>query len=230
MELATIMMYVLGLGAVLGALGLVVAKHPIHGALSLLLTMMSLAGIYALLGAHLIAALQIIIYAGAIIILVVYVIMLLDPVGSDSAGTYRRSGLMALPFLLLLLFAMVSAISGLDEATARDRLVDGALVCPADAPCESLCEDGKDGDADGLSDCADPDCGAHRACYGTVKAVGTTLLGRYVLPFEVSSILLLAGIVGAVLLTAPKPEDMERVVAAPAWDLSDDDDDDDEQS
>jgi NADH-quinone oxidoreductase subunit J len=221
MELATIMMYLLCLSAVLGGIGLVVAKHPIHGAVSLLMSMISLAGIYALLGAHLIAALQIIIYAGAIIILVVYVIMLLDPVGSDSAGSFRKSGIIGIPLVLLLLFVLVGTVSDLDPAASGIALVDGAIACPSGIPCEASCEDGKDNDADGLTDCADPDCGSHRACYGTVKAVGTTLLGRYVLPFEVSSILLLAGIVGAVLLTAPKPEEMERLIAAPATDLSD---------
>jgi len=222
MELSTIMMYVLSLTAVLGGLGLVVAKHPIHGAVSLLMTMMSLAGIYALLSAHLIAALQIIIYAGAIIILVVYVIMLLDPPGSGSAGTFRKSGLIALPLLVLLLFPMVEAVSGLDEATAKTAMVEGVVACPPGVACEASCADGEDSDGDGLTDCADPDCGSHQVCYGTVKAVGTTLLGRYVLPFEVSSILLLAGIVGAVLLTGPKPEELERPVAAPATDVTDD--------
>ena len=221
MELSTIMMYLLCLSAVLGGIGLVVAKHPIRGAVSLLMTMMSLAGIYALLSAHLIAVLQIIIYAGAIIILVVYVIMLLDPPGSDSAGGFRKSGLIALPLLLLLLFPMVEAVSGLDEATAKSAIIEGVVTCPPGVACEAQCEDGKDSDGDGLTDCADPDCGSHQACYGTVKAVGSSLLGRYVLPFEVSSILLLAGIVGAVLLTAPKPEELQRPVAVPATDVTD---------
>jgi hypothetical protein len=147
--------------------------------------------------------------------------MLLDPVGSDSAGSFRKSGMIGIPLVLLLLFAMVGTVSGLDAEASGIALVDGAMACPSGVPCEASCEDGQDNDEDGLTDCADPDCGSHRVCYGTVKAVGTTLLGRYVLPFEVSSILLLVGIVGAVLLTAPKPEEMERLIAAPATDLAD---------
>jgi len=218
MELATIMMYVFSVFAVVGGVGLVIAKHPIHGAISLLMSMMCLAGIYALLGAHLIAALQIIIYAGAIIILVVYVIMLLDVVGSDSAGVYRKAGLVALPLLALLVLPLVQSVAGLGEAAA---LADGKVVCAPGSVCEQVCGDDQDNDGDGLTDCADPDCGSQKVCYGTVKAVGASLLGRYVLPFEISSILLLIGIVGAVLLTAPKPEELERAVAAPAVDATD---------
>jgi len=219
MELATIMMYAFCVCAVAGGVGLVVARHPIHGAVSLLMSMLCLAGVYALLGAHLIAALQIIIYAGAIIILVVYVIMLLDVVGSNSGGFYRKAGLAAVPLLALLVLPLVQSVAGVGDAGGK-QLLDGPVVCAAGTQCE-LCGDDKDNDGDGLSDCADPDCGSHTVCYGTVKAVGSSLLGRYVLPFEISSILLLAGIVGAVLLTAPKPEELERPVPAPAVDASD---------
>jgi len=221
MELATIMMYVFCVCAVAGGVGLVVAKHPIHGALSLLMSMLCLAGVYALLGAHLIAVLQIIIYAGAIIILVVYVIMLLDVVGSDSAGFYRKAGLAVIPLLALLVFPLVQSVAGVGDKGNREA-AEGGVGCEEGKLCETLCDDDKDNDGDGLRDCADPNCGSQPACYGTVKAVGSSLLGRYVLPFEISSILLLAGIVGAVLLTAPKPEELERPVGAPAVDATDD--------
>ena len=220
MELATIMMYLFCLLAMAGGVGLVLARHPIHGAISLLTAMMSLAGVYALLGAHLVAVLQIIIYAGAIIILVVYVIMLLDVVGSDSAGFYRKTGLVALPLLAVLALLLAQGVTGIGGSA--EKLVDGAITCPEGTPCETGCRDDSDNDGDGLTDCADPDCGSHTACYGTVKAVGISLLGRYVLPFEMSSILLLVGIIGAVLLTGAKPEDMERSVPAPAVDVTDD--------
>jgi NADH:ubiquinone oxidoreductase subunit 6 (subunit J) len=64
-----------------------------------------------------------------------------------------------------------------------------------------------------MTDCGDTDCGADDACFGTVEAVGAQLLGPYVLPFEVSSVLLLAGIVGAVLLTGRRPKESD---AAPS--------------
>jgi NADH-quinone oxidoreductase subunit J len=64
--------------AVAGAVSLIVAREPIHSALSLILVMMALAVLYLLLGAEFIAAVQIIVYAGAIMVLFVFVIMLLN--------------------------------------------------------------------------------------------------------------------------------------------------------
>jgi NADH-quinone oxidoreductase subunit J len=72
------MFYLLGFGAVLAALLMVTSKKPVAAAMSLILTMFMLAGIYVLLDAHLIAALQIIVYAGAIMVLFLFVIMLLN--------------------------------------------------------------------------------------------------------------------------------------------------------
>ena len=64
--------------AVLGALSLILQRHPIHSALSLIVVMVALAALYLLLGAEFIAAVQIIVYAGAIMVLFVFVIMLLN--------------------------------------------------------------------------------------------------------------------------------------------------------
>ncbi len=64
--------------AVVGALGLVLSRHPMNGAMSLVVTMISLAGIYALLSAKLIFVLQMIVYAGAIMSLILFIIMFLN--------------------------------------------------------------------------------------------------------------------------------------------------------
>lgn len=64
--------------AVLGAAGLVVFRHPMNGAMSFVITLISLAGLYALLSAKLIFALQLIVYAGAIMSLIVFIIMFLN--------------------------------------------------------------------------------------------------------------------------------------------------------
>ncbi|MGI6639656.1 MAG: NADH-quinone oxidoreductase subunit J [Desulfobulbus sp.] len=64
--------------SVLGALGLIIFRHPMNGAMSFLVTLVSLAGLYALLSAKLLFALQLIVYAGAIMSLVVFVIMFLN--------------------------------------------------------------------------------------------------------------------------------------------------------
>ncbi len=64
--------------SVLGAVGLIVFRHPMNGAMSFLVTLISLAGLYALLSAKLIFALQLIVYAGAIMSLIVFIIMFLN--------------------------------------------------------------------------------------------------------------------------------------------------------
>ena len=69
--------------AVLGAAGLVLFRHPMNGAMSFVITLISLAGLYALLSAKLIFALQLIVYAGAIMSLIVFIIMFLNIQPSD---------------------------------------------------------------------------------------------------------------------------------------------------
>lgn len=64
--------------AVLGATGLVLFRHPMNGAMSFVVTLISLAGMYALLSAKLIFALQLIVYAGAIMSLIIFIIMFLN--------------------------------------------------------------------------------------------------------------------------------------------------------
>src|SRR3990167_6846809 len=73
-----LMFYIIGGVAVLSALIMVTNKKPVSAAMSLIVVMFCLAGIYVILDAHLIAALQIIVYAGAIMVLFLFVIMLLN--------------------------------------------------------------------------------------------------------------------------------------------------------
>lgn len=73
-----LMFYIFATGAVISALIMVTNKKPVSAAFSLIVTMFCLAGLYVLLDAHLIAALQIIVYAGAIMVLFLFVIMLLN--------------------------------------------------------------------------------------------------------------------------------------------------------
>ena len=90
--------------AALGGAGLMlVLRHPMHVALALVATMLSLAGVYALLGAHAIAIFQVLIYVGAVMVFMVYVIILLD---ARDASLARRFSWLAVPgavgFVLLL--------------------------------------------------------------------------------------------------------------------------------
>jgi len=76
--LATYLFFGLAMLAVLGALGLILFKHPMNGAMSFVVTLISLAGLYALLSAKLIFAIQLIVYAGAIMSLILFIIMFLN--------------------------------------------------------------------------------------------------------------------------------------------------------
>ena len=95
--------------AVIGAVSLVFQKHPIHSALSLIVVMVALAGLYLLMGAEFVAAVQIIVYGGAIMVLFVFVIMLLNAGAEEHTSISKMAGA---PGLLL-----VIALAGLVAAT-----------------------------------------------------------------------------------------------------------------
>ena len=119
MSLPFIVFFVCALMAVGGALMLILAREPIHSALSLVLVMISLAVLYLLLGAEFIAAVQIIVYAGAIMVLFVFVIMLLNAgieERTDFSKLAKYAGLPLGMFLLLeLAHWMAHSVIGRDD-------------------------------------------------------------------------------------------------------------------
>jgi NADH-quinone oxidoreductase subunit J len=104
-----VVFFVLAALAVIGAVSLILQKHPIHGALSLIVVMIALAGLYLLLGAEFVAAVQIIVYGGAIMVLFVFVIMLLNAGVEEHTSISKMAGA---PGLLL-----VVALAGFVAAT-----------------------------------------------------------------------------------------------------------------
>jgi NADH-quinone oxidoreductase subunit J len=144
-------------------INLVVQTHPIASALSLIGVMGSLAVLYLLLGGEFIAAAQVIVYAGAIMVLFVFVIMLLNA-GAESA-TFQVSRFVKY-FGALLLVAFLGLIS---------FIIQGALPRSGDVIF-----------------------GAFQG--GTALEVGRKLFTTYLLPFEVTSVLILIAIVGAIVL------------------------------
>ena len=91
-NLETLLLAVFGVCALIGAALMLVLREPMRVALALISTMVFLGGIYGLLGVHFIAAFQVLIYVGAVMVFIVYVIMLLDP--RDSAVGQRYSSLL----------------------------------------------------------------------------------------------------------------------------------------
>ena len=153
--------WILAIPLVATAAGVVIAKNPVHAAMSLVAAFFFLAGIYVLLGAHLIAFLQVLVYAGAVMVLFLFVIMLIS-LGDEHLLEERYRGMQLLGAVGALGVVAVLAWAILDVS----RAAPGPL--PAD--------------------------------FGTVKAVGQVLYTHFLLPFEATSLLLLAAIVGAVVV------------------------------
>jgi NADH-quinone oxidoreductase subunit J len=122
-----LMFSILGVGAVVSALIMVTSRKPVTAAMSLIVTMLCLAGLYVLLEAHLIAALQIIVYAGAIMVLFLFVIMLLNLQEKEGrlAGQAILVQLVAVLLVGLLFLSMVNvdkldgSLSALGDVAAQ---------------------------------------------------------------------------------------------------------------
>jgi NADH-quinone oxidoreductase subunit J len=91
------MFLVLAAVTVAGAVSLILQRHPIHSALSLIVVMVALAGLYLLQGAEFVAAVQIIVYAGAIMVLFVFVIMLLNAGEEERSNVSRLARFVGVP-------------------------------------------------------------------------------------------------------------------------------------
>ena len=103
MTFPVILFFICAALAVLGALLLIVAREPIHSALSLILVMVALAVLYLLLGAEFVAAVQIIVYAGAIMVLFVFVIMLLNAGVEERTNWSKMAKYAGMPLGIFLL-------------------------------------------------------------------------------------------------------------------------------
>ena len=111
---------VLAAFTVAGAVSLILQRHPIHSALSLIVVMVSLAGLYLLQGAEFVAAVQIIVYAGAIMVLFVFVIMLLNAGEEERTNVSRMARFVGVPlgavFLLEVAYWIGKATAHLGSA------------------------------------------------------------------------------------------------------------------
>jgi len=159
----TVLFILFGAIAVCGAIMVVTRKHPMASALYLILTLFAVAALFVLRQAHFLAAVQVIVYAGAVVVLFVFVIMLInvpeDRLPVERATTVRVLGVLAAGFFIL------------ESAVLARR-----YSMPAGPAAE----------------------------VGTVEAVGRALFTDYLLAFEITSVLLLAAVIGAIALAKRK--------------------------
>ena len=166
--------------SVVGALGVVLRRNPVHAALSLVLTLFGVAVLFVAQHAEFLAAVQVIVYAGAIVVLFLFVIMLL---GVDRAENLKTeplasqrlvAGVTGLGMLALLIFA---ALAGDEEVVARGEGIASAV--------------------------AENDANAN------VRQLATSIFSDHVVAFEATSVLLVVAVVGTVMLARRKKASTE---------------------
>jgi NADH-quinone oxidoreductase subunit J len=148
-----------------GAINLLLQTHPINSALSLIVVMTSLAVLYLLLGAEFLAIAQVIVYAGAIMVLFIFVVMLLNASREDrTMGSWsaRPIGFPAVAAILAVIASIILKAQNLGSATLGQGLIAGKG--------------------------------------NNLEAISTVLFRDLLLPFEVTSVLILIAILGAVAL------------------------------
>jgi NADH-quinone oxidoreductase subunit J len=161
---------------VAGAINLLLQTHPINSALSLIVVMTSLAVLYLLLGAEFLAAAQVIVYAGAIMVLFTFVVMLLNAGREERTLGSRAAGLIGFPAVVAILAVAATVIlhlRGMESVGFGDNITN---------------EPGT----------------------RNLDALSTILFTKLLLPFEVTSVLILIAILGAVALA--RQGDGERAV------------------
>ncbi len=157
--------YFLSFLAILSAIMVVLSKNPVYSVLYLVITFFCIAGHYVLMNAQFLAIVHIIVYAGAIMVLFLYVIMLLN---LNRESEPHKSNLLKVAATIcagLILLVLVGSLKGVDS------------VIQQQAASENI---------------------------GFVKTLGKVMFKDFLLPFEITSILLLAAMVGAVMLGKPE--------------------------
>jgi NADH-quinone oxidoreductase subunit J len=145
-----------------GALGLLINRSPVYAALSLILNFFSIAGLYLSLSAEFLAAIQILVYAGAIMVLFLFVIMLLNL--SDEPRADRLDVVRGMSFILGVAFV------------AQMVYIFYSLGIPEDTSIRP------------------------QFTFGSAEAIGKAMMTKFLFPFEMISVVLLAALVGAIVI------------------------------
>jgi NADH:ubiquinone oxidoreductase subunit 6 (subunit J) len=163
--MAEVIFFIAAIGAVAGAVGTVALRNPFYSVLALVCHLLALAGLFLLLRAEFVAAAQVVVYAGAVMVLYVFVVAYVggadDPLGVSGGATLRFASLL---FALALFAELTIALVGTSLSALNS---DGAPYEPG---------------------------------FGSPAQVGELFLTKFLLAFEIASLLLLIAAVGAVIL------------------------------
>jgi len=164
--------HVFGFMAVAGALGLVFSKNAIHSVVGFLLSMLAVAGCYLTLSAEFLAVAQLLVYAGGIVVLFLFVVMLVEMTKYKEKGLFQGQW----PAAVVVVLAGAVAIIGVFSKTWFGPGAEKALTLPPNL-------------AQGLD-----------VANQNAQAVSRGIFAQYLLPFEILSVILLVALVGAVVL------------------------------
>ncbi len=167
----TLFFWIFACTSVMFAIGVIVARNPMHSALSLVATLVSLAGLFLQLNTEFLTWIIIIVYTGAVMVLIIFVISLLN-LQKDEPIDFTTARRWGIAFIFLF-------IMGLFVYLFRDPLVN--FDSPEKLPVEEN--------------------------WGSVRVAATYLFTRYLLPFELISILLTAAVIGAVVIARRPPKE-----------------------
>ncbi|XDD55400.1 NADH-quinone oxidoreductase subunit J [Leptospira sp. WS4.C2] len=178
-----------GTVTVITSLSVVFQKNPVVSAVSLVFTFFALAGIYGIMGALFIATMQVLVYAGAIMVLIVFVLMLLSQ-RAETLSRYRKHpirlvllSIFAFGFFFLLYSALTTGVPHSDQMGKGYALTEYSYPIQGTATVNAK---------------------------GNVATVGASTYLDYILPFEMISILLLVAVLGAVILAKKRLTEVEQ--------------------
>ncbi len=183
-----IVFWVLAITTVAAAIAVVAAKNPVHSALFLLLTFATVAGLFIMQGAEFVGAVQLLVYAGGIMVLFLFVIMLVNVRQMENQKAFHaQTGIAIFLGALLLVTAGWGIIYAAQSSLGKPASAENLQKVP-----EALMSLTKPG-----------------ATTGNSQALGIVLYGRYLIPFEVASILLLVAMIGAIVMGKKRLESDE---------------------
>lgn len=212
----------LGVGAITLALAsmVVLSRNPLYAAFFLLLTLLGVAVEYAILQAHFLAAIQILVYAGAIVVLIIFVLMMMGFGREGYQGISPPRSFLFLSFGFLLLFAIAGGLSLSADTIASFRT---AKATPAESRFQAFSKNlqavqpvlipplAENGRVPSQNSATSSHLAVKAGDFGTIEATGRSLIIEHVLAFEIISILLLMAIVAVVVILRDP-----RIAAPPA--------------